>query len=199
MRLQLHWIALLFVLASGTALACPNDWGDAPAPYPTLNADNGARHLADPAPAGRPLLGAAIDCEANGFPSALATGDDTNQTPDDEDGVVLTTAPLDRGVSESFQVTVGDNPGLLDAWCDFNNDGDWADGGEQIFTSQSLSVGVTVLNTTPPDTMVDGGIYCRFRISAAGGLSPSGAAADGEVEDYFFDSTPVELMRFRVD
>ena len=57
------------------------DFGDAPAPYPTLLAENGAQHTAT-----GPTLGATRDSEANGAHSATANADGT-----DEDGVTLST------------------------------------------------------------------------------------------------------------
>src|SRR5262245_31643567 len=47
------------------------DYGDAPAPYPTKLAQDGARHVIS----SRIFLGKAIDAEADGLPSALADGD----------------------------------------------------------------------------------------------------------------------------
>src|SRR5262249_17476363 len=50
---------------------CEFDFGDAPAPYPTSLADNGARHRAVTGL----FLGRRIDANANGIPSAGATSD----------------------------------------------------------------------------------------------------------------------------
>src|ERR1041385_9188900 len=63
------------------------DYGDAPAPYPTKLADDGARHTVS----SRIFLGKAIDAELDGFPSTLADGDDSNSAnrTDDEDGIVF--------------------------------------------------------------------------------------------------------------
>ena len=78
----------------------------------------------------------------------------------------------------------------LDAWIDFNQDGDWDDAGEQIFTNYNLgtSNGTQTLSfTVPQDTggnIVYGTTYARFRLSTAGGLLPTGWPSDGEVEDY---------------
>lgn len=63
------------------------DFGDAPDPtYPILLASNGARHIIN-----GPRLGASVDVEADGQPSATATGDDVGGT-DDEDGVTFSTS-----------------------------------------------------------------------------------------------------------
>ena len=75
-------------------------------------------------------------------------------------------------------------PGLLDAWVDFNADGDFSDTGEQIFASEQLQQGANPFEVNPaPDTRV-GATQARFRFSSVGGLKPTGLAPDGEVEDY---------------
>ncbi len=151
------------------------DFGDAPAPYPTLLADDGARHgLAGPS------LGNIRDSEADGQPSALADGDDLSNV-DDEEGVVL--APALACLGNSITV-IASSTAALDAWVDFNRDGDWQDAGEQIFTSLAVAAGANVLNFDAPCPVVAGTSFVRFRISSNGGLTPTGLAVDGEVEDY---------------
>jgi hypothetical protein len=59
-----------------------DDFGDAPDPmYPTLLANNGARHTSGTGP----HLGVSVDAESDGQPNATATGDDiAGWTADDE-------------------------------------------------------------------------------------------------------------------
>ena len=52
----------------------------------------------------------------------------------DEDGVVFST-PLVAGTTATIEVTAS-TAGFLNAWIDFNNDNDWDDSGEQIFTDE---------------------------------------------------------------
>ncbi len=153
------------------------DFGDAPAPYPTLLAANGARHLVVP---GGVQLGANIDAEADGQPIG-GTGDDSG-FPDDEDGVFIISAPLPGQV---MPVAV-DAPtgGKLDGWIDFDANGNWTGSGEQIFSSVTLSPGINFLNFTTPANAALGLTYARFRLSTVGGLAFDGPANDGEVEDY---------------
>ncbi len=154
------------------------DFGDAPAPYPTLLAEDGARHLIVPGV----HLGALIDGDADGHPSPNATGDDSTGLSD-EDGVVLPPA-LSIGQSVPIQITAS-TAGFIDAWVDFNADGDWADPGEQIFASTPVVAGVNNLTiNVPADAVATPGTFARFRFSTAGGLAPTGLAQDGEVEDY---------------
>jgi fibronectin type 3 domain-containing protein len=158
------------------------DFGDAPDDgsawrYPTLLANDGARH--------RIVhgfhLGTSVDGEHDGQPTLGADGDDLDGH-DDEDGVTFLTG-LVRGTTAQIEV-VASAPGLLNAWLDFNGDGDWADAGEQIFVDQALVAGVNSLSFAVPWGEFRGATYARFRFDSGGGLSYDGLAADGEVEDY---------------
>ena len=130
-------------------------------------------------------LGELRDSEADGAASNVADGDGA-----DEDGISI--SPLVAGTTAPIDVNVRGRAGKLDAWVDFNADGDWQDPGEQIFTSESVSVGVNSLSFEVPNDAVGGGpasatqpaTFARFRLSTIGGLSVTGAASDGEVEDY---------------
>jgi autotransporter-associated beta strand protein len=149
------------------------DFGDAPAPYPVLLANNGARHLIV---AGF-HLGTSVDREADGQPSATANGDGT-----DENGVVGASAFI-RGQTASADV-MASAAGRLDAWIDWNADGDWADAGEKVANNAPLNAGVNTLPVPVPVGAAEGPVFVRLRFSSAGGLSFDGQAADGEVEDY---------------
>jgi hypothetical protein len=161
------------------------EFGDAPEAgpdfnYPTKLISNGARHTAL---VGSPLLGEIVDFELDGLPSEDSMGDDLNVAEsDDEDGVVLPFAFI-PGVSASLQVTAS-QVGKLDAWIDFNRDGDWADEGEKILDSVDVIMGENTMEIDVPVDAESGTSYVRFRISAAGGLEPFGLAQGGEVEDY---------------
>ena len=152
------------------------DFGDAPDSYSTLQASNGAWHSL-----GTPLfLGAGVDGDGNGAPSPNANGDDLRDR-DDEDGVTL--EPLVPGSSSTVRV-VASRRGKLDAFIDFNRDGDFADAGEKIFNSVAVAAGTNTLTFDVPVSAVAGRTFARFRLSTAGGLSFAARAADGEVEDY---------------
>ncbi|MGQ9607351.1 MAG: GEVED domain-containing protein, partial [Thermogutta sp.] len=152
------------------------DYGDAPAPYPTLLADNGARHLV-----GSLRLGTRIDAEGDGRPSVAADGDDTFIS-DDEDGVIFGSQLL-LGGTGVIDVAAS-AAGKLDAWIDFNRDGDWDDPGERIFSGRALTAGVNTLSFDIPSDARLGDTYARFRFSSQGVSAPTGYAPDGEVEDY---------------
>ncbi len=170
------------------------DFGDLPAPYPTLLADNGPRHSIDP---GGARLGSSLDSETNGQPHALARGDDLVGV-DDEDGVVLLD-PLVPGTAARFEITIG-APGYLSAFIDWDGNGTLdtvtataitgpaavATGvlGDTLFSAAGV---YTVTVSVPANA--EGNMPARFRITTTaghGGNSPIGLAASGEVEDYLF-------------
>ena len=159
-----------------------DDFGDAPDPtYPTLLASNGARHKNSPL-----FLGAQIDAEPDGQPSPGANGDDLANLAD-EDGIALAGMPWIPGGSGTVGCT-SSGAGFLDAWADFNQDGDWQDAGEQICVGVPVSAGFNFpIFFNVPGYAVAGLTYARFRLSGTGGLLEAGAAPDGEVEDYLVD------------
>jgi uncharacterized repeat protein (TIGR01451 family) len=166
------------------------DWGDAPAPYPTTAAENGANHLLTGSRS--VLLGSCIDGDSNGLPTANATGDDlapgypvygSCNGDDDEDGVIFAGSLLPGSTAE-LQVTAG-GACTLSAWIDFNADGDWDDTDEELFPGgQIIAGGINQLSITVPAGAVVGSTYARFRCTTDGAVGYLGQASDGEVEDY---------------
>jgi len=150
--------------------------------YPTLDVNGGAYHTAHPA---FRLGSEGLDFEADGRPDPDALGDDTTGI-DDENGVNFT-SPLVPGGAGSLEV-IATAAGFLDAWIDFNSDGDWDDADEQILTSVPLTAGINFLGYNIPSwavpTLQTEPTFARFRLSSTGGLTPAGHAPDGEVEDY---------------
>jgi CSLREA domain-containing protein len=162
------------------------DLGDAPdslaAPqYPTRLANNGAAHAILP---GAPYLGATPpDAETGINPDSDATADDNQGIPD-EDGISGTPA-FTAGASGNLAVAINGS-GRLNAWIDWNRDGDWNDAGEQIASDQTVTSGTTTLNFVVPADAVSGTSYLRLRLCSAAIAcnTPGGDAADGEVEDH---------------
>ncbi len=96
-------------------------------------------------------------------------------------------------------VVTASQDGLLDAWVDFNRDGDWDDPNEQIAAAMQLSAGENTLNVKAPldPESVAGESFARFRFSDVGGLLPTGLTTNGEVEDYLVeivDGRPPEAI-----
>ena len=157
------------------------DFGDAPDPtFPTLLAADGARHVIVPGL----FLGSGVDAESDGQPAASADGDDLAGI-DDENGVVFAT-PLIPGQEASVDVEAS-AAGALEAWIDFDGDGDWLDAGEQIAESVAVGTGTTsVPFVVPPTAVPDSSVLARFRLRSSMDPpnSPTGLANSGEVEDY---------------
>lgn len=164
------------VVLAGSGL----DFGDAPAPYPTTLADDGPRHTTM-----GPTLGVARDDEMDGVESIGADGDDVADTPDDEDGVTALALLIgDSNASVDVEVQNAPSGAMLDAWIDFDGDGSWGGGLEQIARSMPVNQGTNSVVFQIPAGAVAGTSYARFRVSTAGGLSPVGLASTGEVEDH---------------
>lgn len=146
------------------------DYGNAPPPYPTTLADGGVRHNF----ASSLRLGTLLDWEVDG-PDA---------TPADEDGVLIASS-LVSGTTATIQVTAS-STGWLDAFVDWNRDGDWDDLGERITLGGGtpLVAGLNSVAVAVPPGIPTGTAWARFRFSDVGGLGPTGSTAAGEVEDY---------------
>ncbi|MEX0936893.1 MAG: VCBS repeat-containing protein [Pirellulales bacterium] len=152
-----------------------SDLGDAPAPFPTLLVDGGAQHEAI-----GPMLGSTRDDELDGQPSASADGDGV-----DEDGVTFGSVRVGQ-VDAVVTVNVQNAPAgaRLDAWIDFDHDGNWGGRLEQIADGLELVEGDNIVMFDVPSWTASGATFARFRVSTTGDLGIGGAAADGEVEDY---------------
>ena len=168
--------------------ATDSDFGDAPTSvqsgftnsYPTRLADNGAFHKRSAL-----FLGTSSDAESDGQSNATATGDDTIGG-DDENGILFPLSNVigvNAATTSSF-IAIASATGFLDAWIDFDRDGDWSDAGEQIATKLALVSGSNSVAFTIPLTASAGTTFARFRLSTAGGLAVTGPAFDGEVEDH---------------
>lgn len=207
-------------LAAGTAT------GD----YQTLRNDNGPRHRVQigVSPQGRPAspwMGVGVDVEPNadGQPNATASGDDANGF-DDHDGVNFdgvyglnmgaSNSPIYLAACETVTVDIpsgnaptGGGNAYISGWVDFNDNGSFLDGGEQIMTNVLVADGTSggsysVTFGVPCNAALSDlgdpadNYYARFRISTTQNLNPTTTAADlaasngwaptGEVEDYAF-------------
>ena len=158
------------------------DFGDAPEPFPTLAADDGARHIVTP----NTGFGDAPDPDEDGQPDPQspgdppATGDDNDSGGDDEAGIVFVTNPV--VCTDSEVLIAPKSEGVVNAWLDFDQSGSWTPD-EQIFIERTIS-GFGSYVFTVPCTAMAGEVVGRFRISTAGGDGITGRADDGEVEDH---------------
>lgn len=176
--------------------------GESTGDYQTTALDNGAVHLLMQVNA--PYLGACVDADNGLLQDINAIADDSTGSNnvvgtcavanDDEDGVTFSASELRPGDALSVAVTASSatNACHLDAWIDWNQNGTFEAGTEQIANNQVIASGNTVnIATSVPMMVVPGKVYTRFRCSSVGGLLPTGPDAtnimlvpDGEVEDY---------------
>jgi hypothetical protein len=181
------------------------DYGDAPdtsssnvaGDYSTTATNNGASHFI----VSDLSIGSSVDGDTGTLQNAAATADDTSNTgaADDEDGVTITNFKTDDG---TYSVTVNVNNTLgagsnakLVGWIDFDQSGTFDADEAQIISNISAS-GNQILTWNPlvADTKA-GTTYARFRLSTDAALTTSystGAASNGEVEDYQVTVTGVD-------
>ena len=175
-----------------TLLNC--DWGDLPDTsattsvdnYQTIDANGGPVHIII---AGL-SLGATVDGEIDGQPSTDALGDGV-----DEDGLTLFSS-LDLHPDMTFRLpfsyvnTTGDTA-YVEAWIDWNGDGDFDDLGEMVADwDDSLASFPNILEVTiPSDAKPDSLLGLRIRISNQDNMTPYGLQSNGEIEDYLIGIT----------
>lgn len=156
------------VTSSVATLSLFREYGHAPLPYPSLLSSNGARHLIVP-----------------GFQLGLTNlaSMDARTNAASDDGVTFVSI-LRAGQAASVQV-VASAAGYLSGWIDYNTNGSWLDTDEQVFTNVAVTAGTNILICTVPATAVTSvATWARFRFSSFTGLTVTGEAPDGEVEDY---------------
>ncbi len=166
----------------------PCDWGDLPdttalinsGDYQTLKANNGPIHRV----VSGLKLGATIDGETDGQQSSNALGDGT-----DEDGLVIMPS-LNISPGSTFRLplsttnTTGDTA-HLEAWIDWNGDGDFDDIDEMVIDIDDLSGFPTYSEITAPANTQTGSLLgLRIRLSHTNDMTPYGQIDEGEVEDY---------------
>lgn len=166
----------------------PFDYSDAPL---TGTSYGSANHRT----IGNYILGASVTSEAAAYDTPAANGDAA-------DNGVVTVPTFLRGQTATVNVSV-QGLGYLSSWIDFNDDGDWADSGEQV--ASDLRDG----GTGDLDGAVNGNIRFQVAVPAGAALTPtiarlrysSRAAAPttglwgfGEVEDYQMTIQNAELV-----
>ncbi len=154
-------------------------------------------------------IGACVDSEVDGQPTAAANGDDTGAgtstlgscatANDDEDGINVADLGFISTLPANVRAVVTNTAGGAATLCgfvDWNGDGDFADTVGGISEQAQVAVpngsnGTTVALAfgNAPIAPV-GSSYARFRLSTVAGCSPNAPAVDGEVEDY-----PITITR----
>jgi hypothetical protein len=152
------------------------DFGDAPAPIPTLRGESGPLHELR----NDYYLGTSVDAEANGQPTADASGDDSTAV-DDENGVVFNT-PLVAGLVLDMDITAS-QAGHVTVFV-----GDVSRGLSRAGTPVAVEAGVNRVRAFMDEAYFAAPLpsqaIVRVRYSSVPMWDPTGAAPDGEVEDF---------------
>jgi uncharacterized repeat protein (TIGR01451 family) len=158
----------------------PLDYSDAPSSY------GSASHTI----VSGTYLGTTITADSAAYNSAQADGDTG------DDGITLNGAAsgtyiLNASTESTTNNTISINPktnGFASLWIDYNQDGDFADAGEQVLNDQAVSSGIQNRSFNVPTSAIPGYTFARVRYSTTIGTAntPTGTASNGEVEDYVF-------------
>ena len=181
------------LLASDFGDAPDTGAGTGPGNYETLLNNDGPSHEIVTGL----RLGGRVDDDTGTYQNFLANADDVESGfPNDEDGVLnpddLIGSP-GTNPTITFQVhnTTG-STATLSGWIDYNQDGAFDNATERV--QAAYPTGATYEQVTlvfpPLPESISSDTFARFRFSTdAAGQNPTGAAADGEVEDYRFTIT----------
>lgn len=124
-------------------------------------------------------LGAIIDADPGLLGNSDASGDGS-----DDDGIVIPQL-IELG-SSTITATVSGTGGYLQGWIDWNGDGDFDDGDEQVALNlqDANSDGIISIPVTVPFNTTSNQTFARFRWSTTVSLSNTAYSTSGEVEDY---------------
>ncbi|MDX1927173.1 MAG: Ig-like domain-containing protein, partial [Pirellulaceae bacterium] len=122
-----------------------------------------------------------------------ASGSTVSILADDEDGVTFN-GYLNSSSNDTTVTVQSTGAGMLDAWIDWNGDGDFADAREQFITNTPVQAGANVFSVQAPVGSSVGFVTARFRLSSLGSVLTStrntltsGVLIGGEVEDYLVE------------
>ena len=165
------------------------DYGDSPVSYGQARAEATAKLV----------LGTGLPADIDIFYPATVGGDDADPANDpdydDEGAVQVGGSPLEGvtlapGASYNSTVDIyneSGRSGYLNAWFDWNGDGDFNDAGERVISNQQVTAaGRSTQNftLTVPAGAQTGTTYARFIYAIGVRNTPAGTGGPGEVEDY---------------
>ncbi|WP_146154671.1 GEVED domain-containing protein [Photobacterium kishitanii] len=172
---------------------CKLDYGDAPTGYPTLKADDGARHIIEGTTGVDTLvLGSGKDIDLDGQPEVNALGDDNDAEGDDETLVIP--ANITAGTAESIDFVVAGGAGFINVWVDADIDNSFTTDGEHVLQDVAVATGSNPLDVIAPYLGSSGNTFMRVRLCSIANHcnTPTGLAGSGEVDDYQFNLLPAE-------
>jgi subtilisin-like proprotein convertase family protein len=135
------------------------------------------------------------DADSVANPTVNADGDDTTGTNDENS---ISFVPFVQGGTATISTQVAGSGGFLQAWIDWNGNGNFSDIGEQVLVNGqdngtggdvTSGDGIITFDVTVPVSATTSQTYARFRWSTDNGLGFDGTASDGEVEDYVLTIT----------
>lgn len=173
------------------------DFGNAPAPYPSSLAVNGARH--------RLICAEWLGATNEPLPSVNGEDDTRGNTEILNDGWTNYTGVLRKGVVNTINLLVNTsgrrnrrydpaNPAkrlYLRVWADWDGNGAWEDPGERVIDATidpttfppGQKMRTFSFSVTPPVTSA-ANTWIRIRLSYGAMTTPVGSTEFGEVEDY---------------
>lgn len=173
------------------------DYGDAPQPYSTLlrpipvawrldgnvlrRANDGARHIQTYVGSPRLYLGDGVFTETDGKPSA-------NADADSDDGLVPVV--VTRGVPVTLPIAITGS-GCLTIWTDYDGSGTFGDQSGVVLRDMAVQSGTYMFEFTPSYLIPDDVLAIRVRLSSKPGTLATGAAVEGEVEDFMLEVAPL--------
>ncbi len=180
------WLSLGLVLLAGNMLSA-QDYGDAPAPYPTTEHTNASSYE---------ILGLAITMDTVNPVTPSWTGDGS------DDGVQFNNFAKGATATLAVQISNLYSTDDLAIWIDFNNDGDWIDAGERVVWagysttapngalaatnnfSVAIPSGAVGTLASVRARLWDTASHTTGAMAANGGGDPALSTVWGEVEDY---------------
>lgn len=178
-------------LALNNTMIAPHDYSDSPqtgTSYGTARHDIYSGFY----------LGSGVTGELSAYDSADASADTDDAT---------TLPSFSQNAAGTIDITVNGTGGYLQAWFDWNGDGDFldtVDGVLEVLASDVQDGGASDLDATVngviqiafavPPTATTSQTFGRFRWSTTSGLDSTSNASDGEVEDYAFIITGNALL-----
>ncbi|MBD3378830.1 DUF11 domain-containing protein, partial [candidate division KSB1 bacterium] len=134
--------------------------------------------------------------------------DETEEDGSEGDGISFSGLYAgNTNASVTVNVSFGaETEGFVNAWIDWNNDGDWSDAGEHILGSpQLVNAASTTFNFAVPGTVTEGDQrWARFLFSTGDATAVENAVAGevleyGEVQDYHVTITQESTADLQVD
>jgi len=185
----------------GPTTAMIYDFGDLPDSYKTTHASNGPRHQV-----GGPLmLGSNVQSEPDASPNSTASGEGS-----EEDGVTRqdglagngwTEGSVTNGQGGSMNIDIQGSSGIPQVFMTLGGSNTLSEVTLRDVSGTALTMPLSagthrVYFDIPTNTFVNSNtsIAIRVRLSSTGGLTTTGVANDGEVEDYIWDFGPNAVL-----